>query len=78
MSNVDVNKIANLIADIQSAQAKIEEEEDNVKKLERELEDAKLYIEEEEDNVKHLREQLEDYLDELIPEREPPINLKGW
>lgn len=67
---VDVNKIANLIADIQQAQSRLVEDKATVKRAENDLEEAKGELEYTQRELKELREQLEDYIEELTGDDE--------
>ncbi len=67
MSDVDVNKIANIIADIQTSQEKLEESEQKIVKLNDELNSEEEYADDERQAIQSLRQELDEYLNELIP-----------
>ena len=65
---VDVNKIANIIADIQTAQDRVETSDADIKRQEAALDDEREYNDDVRLEIRTLRDELTAYLDELIPE----------
>ena len=74
MADIDTNKIANIIADIQQSQKNIEESEDKSKKLQDKLDGELEFAEDERVSMQSLRDELDAYLDELIPDTQQSLS----
>lgn len=76
MSDIDMNRIANIIADIQTSQEKLEESEQKIVKLNDELNSEEEYADDERQAIQSLRQELDEYLNELIPET--ALKIRSW
>ncbi len=71
-----MNRIANIIADIQTSQEKLEESEQKIVKLNDELNSEEEYADDERQAIQSLRQELDEYLNELIPET--ALKIRSW